>query len=92
MRKLDSKHHIDDQLRVVKTSNNLPIPDDEPVFLFRARDKFALPALEHYRKLCVEDGCTPHQFEHLDFMLSQFRDFAATRPKRMKQPGVTSGR
>lgn len=32
------------------------IPEDEPVFLLRAQDKYAPSTLRHYAKLLAEDG------------------------------------
>jgi hypothetical protein len=32
------------------------IPDDEPVFLLRAQDKYAPSTLRHYARLLKEDG------------------------------------
>ena len=75
---------------IVKTSNGLPIPDDEPRILFRGRDKLALSMLRYYEKLCVEDGCTEYQLASLSKMISEFEDFAETS-LTMKQPGITKG-
>ena len=53
MRKLDSKFHIEGD-QIVKTSNGDPIPEDEPLFLIRARDYLALPLLHEGRVLDVQ--------------------------------------
>lgn len=90
MKRLDNKHHLDGE-QVVKTGNGVPIPDDEPVILFRGRDKLALPMLQFYRQLCVEDGCVAFQLESLDGMIREFKEFAVSSPT-MKQPGITKGR
>ena len=90
MKRIDNKHHLEGE-RIVKTGNGTPIPDDEPVILFRGRDRLALPTLRFYRELCVQDGCTDFQLESLDSMLSKFEDFALTSPT-MKQPGITKGK
>jgi hypothetical protein len=34
------------------------IPDDEPVFLFRAKDRLLVPLLDHYLELCDEAEST----------------------------------
>ena len=67
-----------------------PIPDDEPVILFRGRDKLALPMLRFYRELCVRDGCTDFQLESMDDMIRRFQEFADAS-STMKQPGCTKG-
>ena len=90
MKRIDNKHHLNGE-QIVKTGNGVPIPDDEPVILFRARDTLALPMLRHYRELCVADHCTDFQLASLDDMIRRFEEFATTSPT-MKQPGVTRGR
>lgn len=97
-RRIDDKHHIetrgagkDEVIEIVKTTNNQPIPAEEPVILFRGRDRLALPMLEFYRGLCVNDGCTAYQLESMDKMIDSFRKFAAESPT-MKQPGITLGK
>jgi len=90
MKRVDNKHHLEGE-QIVKTGNGVPIPDDEPVILFRARDTLALPMLHYYRALCVADHCTDFQLESLDDMIRRFDKFATTSPT-MKQPGITQGR
>lgn len=46
----------------VEHERRIPIAGDEPVFLFRAKDRLLLELLDKYRELCVADGCLP---EHL---------------------------
>lgn len=89
-RSLDAKHHIRDS-QIIKTGNGEPIPLEEPVILFRARDRLALPMLKYYKTLCVKDGCTHYQLETLDEMITKFEVFAETSPT-MKQPGCTRGK
>lgn len=89
MKRIDNKHHMEGE-QIVKTGNGVPIPDDEPVILFRGRDRLALPVLRFYRDLCVADGCTDFQLNSLDGMIRAFEEFAATSPT-MKQPGITRG-
>lgn len=90
MKRIDNKHHLEGE-QIVKTGNGQPIPDDEPVILFRGRDKLALPMLLHYRQLCADDGCTDFQLTSMDDMIRRFKAFSAQSPT-MKQPGCTRGR
>src|SRR5436309_13375484 len=89
--RIDEKHHISGLGLIVKTSNNQPIPDEEPRILFRGRDKLALPMLKFYRELCIKDNCTDYQLKSLDIMIEEFETFA-TESNTMKQPGVTLGK
>lgn len=89
MRKIDSKFHIEND-QIIKTSSGQAIPEDEPCFLIRARDYLALPLLRHYRRLCVDDGCTDFQIAGND-AIEEFERFSAEHHERMKQPGITKG-
>ena len=91
--RIDEKHSIEiiaDTPCIVKSSNNQPIPDDEPRILFRGRDKLALPMLYFYQDLCIKDGCTTFQMESMNVMLVEFERFKSYS-LTMKQPGITKG-
>jgi hypothetical protein len=90
-KKIDEKHHINDLYQIIKSSNGEAIPEDEPVILFRGRDKLSLPTLKHYRELCVEDECTEYQLKVVDVMIEKFEKFSETS-STMKQPGITEGK
>ena len=88
--KIDDKHHLEGET-IVKTGNGVPIDlEKEPVILFRGRDKLALPMLEFYRQLCINDGCTDYQLATMGNRIRLFKEFANTS-ETMKQPGVTRG-
>jgi hypothetical protein len=94
-KKIDMKHSIgvkeNGDPYLFKTANNQPIPDDEPVILFRGRDRLAAPMLRHYREQCVSDGATDYQIASMDEMISRFEQYAQTSAT-MKQPGITKGK
>lgn len=91
MRRIDPKFHIEDD-NIVKTSNGDPIPDDEPIMLFRARDRNALNMLHYYATLCMEDGCNDFQMEGIKNRIDAFEKFKQCHSDRMKQPGITRGK
>ena len=39
--------------RIVNRDTGVMIPEDEPVFIFRAKDKHLLKVLREYKKLCT---------------------------------------
>ena len=90
-RKIDLKHHIDENHQIVKTGNGVPIPENEPLILFRGRDRLAVPLLEAYYGLCVVDGCNDFQLGQITELIARFKAFAAENPQTMKQPGITRG-
>jgi len=91
VRQIDGKYHVDEKSQLVKTSNGVAIPQEEPTILFRSRDRLALPALLAYRRLCVEDGCNDQHLSSLDEMIAKFKAFSIEHPEVMKQPGITRG-
>jgi hypothetical protein len=61
------------------------IPDDEPVIIFRARDRHALAVLRHYQ-LLVGD---PHHQRAVQDRIDEFTAYQRAHPERMKEPGIT---
>lgn len=78
--------------RIVKVSNGEAIPEDEPLFLMRARDVAALPALRDYWVRCAEAGADEWQLTELNKELELFERFRDLCRARMKVPGITHGR
>lgn len=61
-----------------------PIPLDEPVFIFRARDVHAIPVLDAYLQACA-GGPTQH-VRAISARIAEFMEFARRHPERMKAP------
>jgi len=91
MRAIDAKYHVENET-ILKTLTGEPVPDDEPLILFRARDRLALPMLRIYRVLSEMDGCSRYHMQGLSVVINAFRDFKIKHPERMKQPGITKGK
>lgn len=90
MRRIDAKFRIEgDQ---ILNAANEPIPEDEPLFLLRARDYLALPTLRYYQGACRMDGCTDYQNNGIQAAIEAFQDFNREHPERMKQPGISKGK
>lgn len=71
--------------RIVNRISGEVIPDDEPVFIFRARDHHARKAIEFYQTI-VEDE---HHKAAIAETVEAFEVFAEMHPERMKEPGIT---
>ncbi len=68
--------------RLINRATGEAIPDDEPVFIFRARDVHAIDALKLYKAQCEDE-------QHRDVVeerISDFRRFAVQHADRMKEP------
>ena len=76
---------------LMKLSNGETIPEEEPVFFLRGRDKLALELLELYFDMSAEDGCTSYQLSGIRAAIDRFIAFKNTHADRMKQPGCTRG-
>lgn len=68
--------------RIVNRSTHHTIPDDEPVIIFRAKDRRAVVAIEAYMNACEN---TDHRAVVKSRLLG-FQGFAANNPDRMKEP------
>lgn len=82
------------EIAICKTTTDgrlVPIPDDEPLILFRGRDNLALPLLKYYHELCRADSCNDFQLAQVQQLITKFRKFVEENPTTMKQPGATRG-
>lgn len=89
MRRIDGKFHIEGE-KVIHVSGR-EVPEDEPLFLFRARDRYAVSVLTTYRKTCQDAGCTEYQIAGIQAAINAFLKFREEHPERMKEPGITMG-
>ena len=83
MRQIDGKYKTDGN---VTKLDGTPIPDDEPLVLFRAKDKLLPQLLEDYNKLCQDAGCQAQQVETLGPLIQQVKDWQATHQDKVKLP------
>lgn len=59
------------------------IPHDEPVIIFRARDKHALAILYEYQRRCSD----PHHQQAIEDRIQEFAAYRDAHPT--KEPGIT---
>jgi hypothetical protein len=62
-----------------------PIPLDEPVIIFRARDNHSLPILREYLTMASD----PHHRQAIKDRMGEFAAWRADHPDRVKEPGIT---
>lgn len=68
--------------QLVKKDKEIPIPEAEPLFILRAKDRKALPALLGYHMIC--DNLD--QMESVTKTINDFRDFQEKYPEKMGEP------
>ena len=77
----DPKYGIKNN-KLVNMATGKPIPDDEPVMIFRAKDRKASDAIYDYVKKCENEE---HRNAARDRWV-EFRKFAENNPNQMKEP------
>ena len=71
--------------RVWNRADGLSVPDDEPVMVFRARDR---KALDHALTPYMFAVANPDHAKAVQGRMDSFRRFASDHPERMKEPGT----
>lgn len=87
----ENLHQTNGRLALTKITNGETIPDDEPIFILRARDRNAVLLLQAYWWFCFYDGCNDYQMSMLAQRMIEFEQWAEKNPSKMKQPGITRG-
>ena len=90
MRKIDGKFRIENE-KIIHPSG-AEVPEDEPLFLLRARDQFSLEVLKSYLKICKAHKCTSYHIKGIIRTMDEFGKFKREHPERIKQPGITEGK
>lgn len=78
----EPKYDVNADGRIFNRATGQVIPDDEPVFIFRARDRHAIKALKYYANVCTDDDHVAVVERRVD----DFRAFRKMHPDRMKEP------
>lgn len=80
----DRKFKFEDG-RFINRVSGEPIPDEEPVIIFRARDKHSIAVLMAYLDMAAD----PHHRQAIMDRLDEFSAYRAKYPERLKEPGIT---
>lgn len=75
--------------RIVNRVSGEAIPDDEPIFILRARDCLAIHAFEGYIFALEDEPGTAEHLKAVKIRLKNFGDFSDQHPERMKVPDTT---
>jgi hypothetical protein len=76
------------RLRVTSMASGNGKPDDEPIMIFRAQDRYAITAIETYARIVTSDGnaVDPRTADSAQACFMAFQAFANEHPERMKIP------
>lgn len=80
----EPKYTVNTRGRITNRATGKPIPDDEPVFLIRAKDTRAVNAILYYAYLA--GWSTSEHGRAVLERVKHFKDFAAAHPGRMQEP------
>lgn len=86
----DSKYKVKGKIINVQTGQ--AIPDDEPIFVLRAKDVTAVAMLVKYAQLTKEAGSSGMHEEFVLKRMRQFRKFSEDHPERMKVPDTLAAK
>lgn len=89
----EPKYDVDQNGHLYNRETGIEIPEDEPIFILRARDIFAIDALRKYAAFAGAfvplHMLSDAEKEHRRCVLArvnQFREFSRKHPERMKKP------
>lgn len=78
----ESKYTVNGS-HIINRASGEAIPHDEPVFIFRARDKYAAGVIGDY---CAQFCNDPAHAAAVEARFIQFSEWAEAHPERMKEP------
>ena len=79
----EPKYNVNAAKQLYNRETGNIIPEDEPVFILRARDIHAVATLRYYYSCCIVEG---HKDTVID-RIASFNLFAQENPDRMREPG-----
>lgn len=82
--KQEPKYAVNEHGNLYNRETGNVIPDDEPVFILRARDIHAVQTLLFYLRQCEIDG----HAKTVEGRVNDFLSFEAKHPERMREPGA----
>ncbi len=77
----DPKYLIEND-RIINAESKIRIPDDEPIFILRAKDKHAIKTILYYRSQVKKTELAAMVKRRVD----EFDEFREQYPNRMKEP------
>ena len=83
MRKIDGKYQTSGDLTKL---DGTPIPEDEPLILFRAHDTLLVDLLEYYMELCKRAGSPQSQTDLLQQRIDEIKSWQSTHQDLLKVP------
>ena len=86
MRTIGSKYRISGE--IIRNADNTAVPGDEPVMLFRGRDRLLPDMLDYYLKLREQTGMSDEQLSDLKTQIESIKHWQAEHSDRLNTPTV----
>ena len=83
MRQIDGKYKTSGD---VTKLDGTPIPQDEPLVLFRGKDKLLPKLLDQYRQLCQDAGSPQQQLDGIGQLTDGIKVWQEQNPTKVKIP------
>lgn len=83
MRQIDGKYKTSGD---ITKQDGTPVPEDEPLILFRAKDKLLPELLGHYLEQCRAAGSPEQHLSTLQQRIDAIKQWQAANPDRVKIP------
>lgn len=80
----DPKYGVNDEGKICNIATGKPIPDDEPIMIFRAKDMLAPQILAYYENLVATSD---HKMA-VSSRILDFNKFQIDHPERVKMPNT----
>jgi hypothetical protein len=84
MRDIDRKYATTGD--IIRKLDNSVLPPDEPLILFRGRDRLLPQMLDYYMSLKVEVGSTKERFNVLQSDIDAIKQWQNSHPDRLRTP------
>jgi hypothetical protein len=83
MRKIDGKYQTSGDITKL---DGTPVPEDEPLILFRAHDKLLVQLLDYYMEPCKDAGSPQTQIDLLNQRIDEIKSWQASHQNLLKIP------
>ena len=83
MRQIDGKYQTSGDITKL---DGTPIPEDEPLMLFRGKDQLLPKLLEQYKQLCLENGSPQGQLDLVQQRIDEIKLWQDSNQDRVRVP------
>lgn len=83
MRQIDGKYRTDGD---ITKNDGTPVPEDEPLMLFRGKDRLLPDLIDQYAEMCANAGSPEEHVQTLKEKAESVREWQNNHPDSVKTP------